>query len=457
MDRAPAKLRLTNPDGDTREISLGVLTRIGRAANSEVEIEDSSVSRRHALIQQKANGEYVLTDLGSANGTTLNGEHIGLPAVLRDGDRIGIARYEAVFSGDASPGSGERSGDTLFNTADSTVNEDRGHRRHNRVQIIGGGPAMLAVLGQVRQAAESIIPVLIAGETGTGKELVARSIHQGSSRSAGVFVPLNCSALPEALLESELFGHRRGAFTGALQDRAGLFESAKGGTVFLDEIGELPLVMQPKLLRFLQDGEIRRVGDVEPRHVDVRVISATNRDLQAEIEREAFREDLYFRLSTFTIELPALRDRREDIPLLAERLLRTQSELQKKRIRGIEPAVLETLSRYSWPGNVRELENELARAVAILRDGDRITSETLSARLSGAGAAPAGGAAAGAGVEGGASADESTELRGAMVEFERKHIADVLEQNGGNVSKAAQALGLSRGGLHKKLKELGLR
>lgn len=452
-----ARLMLTTEEGDTRTITLGDLTRIGRAANSDLMIEDSSVSRRHALVQRQADGEHILTDLGSANGTTLNDEVISLPVVLRDGDRIGISGYEVVFSGDAGEESDEPAGDTLFNTAESTVNEERGHRRHNRVQIVGGGPAMLEVLGQVRQAAETIIPVLITGETGTGKELVARSIHEGSARASGVFVPINCSALPEALLESELFGHRRGAFTGAQQDRAGLFEAAKGGTVFLDEVGELPLAMQPKLLRFLQDGEIRRVGDVEPRHVDVRVISATNRNLKAEIERETFREDLYFRLSTFTIELPPLRRRREDVPLLAERLLRNQSDLQKKRVRGIEPAALEALAAYDWPGNVRELENELARAVAVLHDGDRITTSTLSPRISGAGSGAASESDSSDASASSSAEDHPTELRGAMVEFERKHIAEVLEQNDGNVSKAAQALGLSRGGLHKKLKELGLR
>ena len=456
MAKPQARLLLTLPDGDVRAQVIGDHTRIGRAANSELEVPDQSASRRHALIQRQSDGEYVLTDLGSANGTKLNGEFVGLPVVLRDGDRIGIAGFEMVYSGPEADADTVPSGDTLFTTAESTVNEERGHRRHNRVQIVGSGPAMLEVLGQVRQAAASVIPVLILGETGTGKELVARSIHESGARSSGVFVPINCSALPEALLESELFGHRRGAFTGAAQDRAGLFEAAKGGTVFLDEVGELPLAMQPKLLRFLQDGEIRRVGDVEPRHVDVRVISATNRDLGAEIEREAFREDLFFRLSTFTIDLPPLRERRDDIPLLAERLLRTQCELQEKRVRGIEPSALEALHRHDWPGNVRELENELARAVALVSEGGRITLETLSERVSGSASGSGEAAPTPPPATDGGDGD-STELRGAMAEFERKHIAQVLEQNGGNVSKAAQALGLSRGGLHKKLKELGLR
>ena len=456
MSETKASLLLTTPDGERGTKILGEVTRIGRAANSDVLIEDSGVSRRHALIQKRDDGAYVLTDLGSANGTKLNGEPIQLPVVLKDGDQVLVAGHEIAFSEHRDGSGNGPSGDTLFNTADSTLNEERGRAASPGVQIIGSGPSMLAVLGQVKKAAEADVPILVAGETGTGKELVARAIHQGSARAARPFVPINCSALPEALLESELFGHRRGAFTGAQQDRAGLFEAASGGTIFLDEIGELPLPMQPKLLRFLQDGEIRRVGEVQPRHIDVRVISATNRDLKAEIERETFREDLFFRLSTFTIELPPLRNRSEDIPLLAERLLRTQSDLQAKRVRGIEPAALEALGRYPWPGNVRELENELARAVAILDEGDRIVLGTLSPRISeeapGEAGAPAEAGGASEGEDG-----SSSELRGAMAKFERKHIADVLEQNDGNVSRAAQALGLSRGGLHKKLKELGLR
>lgn len=446
--KSKARLLFRSPDGEERVQPLGESTRLGRAVNGEVVLPGSAVSRRHALIQRRSDGEYVLTDLGSANGTAVNDEGVLLPVVLRDGDRIEISGFELIFSGDPADDAGLERGDTLFTTADVTLNDAPGGG-DGRVQIVGGGPRMLEVLSQVGHAAESNIPILITGETGTGKELVARAIHESSPRAAGVFVPINCSALPEALLESELFGHRKGSFTGAQQDRAGLFEAAQGGTVFLDEIGELPLAMQPKLLRFLQDGEVRRVGDVEPRRVDARVISATNRNLLGEIDSGAFREDLYFRLSTFTIELPPLRERREDIPLLAERLLRRQAARQGKRVRGIGPPALDALSSYTWPGNVRELENEIARAVAVIEDGARVSIDNLSQRILGAG-----------GAGGGAESVDSrvgSDLKGATAEFERKHIAAVLEEHDDNVSRAAEALGLSRGGLHKKLKELGLR
>ncbi len=443
-----ARLLFKSPEGEERVQPLGESTRLGRAANGEVVLPGSAVSRRHALIQRGSDGEYILTDLGSANGTSVNDEEVLLPVVLRDGDRIEISGFELFFSGDPSRDAGLERGDTLFTTADVTLNDAPGGG-DGRVQIIGGGPRMLEVLSQVGHAAQSNIPILITGETGTGKELVARAIHESSPRAAGVFVPINCSALPEALLESELFGHRKGSFTGAQQDRAGLFEAAQGGTVFLDEIGELPLAMQPKLLRFLQDGEVRRIGDVEPRRVDARVISATNRNLLGEIQAGTFREDLYFRLSTFTIELPPLRERREDITLLAERLLRRQAARQGKRVRGIGPPALDALSSYAWPGNVRELENEIARAVAVIEDGARVSIDNLSHRILGSGAS-------GAGVEP-RDSRVGSDLKGATADFERKHIAAVLEEHDDNVSRAAEALGLSRGGLHKKLKELGLR
>src|SRR4029078_8523424 len=203
------------------------------------------------------------------------------------------------------------------------------------------------------RAAASPIPVLIEGETGTGKELVARAIHRTSNRGEASFIAVNCAPLSETLLESELFGHRRGAFTGASQDHRGLFEAAGGGTILLDEIGEMPLPMQAKLLRVLQENEIVPVGDTRPRRIDVRVVSATNRDLSEAVQKQTFRQDLYYRLAAFPIRVPPLRDRRDDVPLLAHHFARAPAERQSRQLEGIDPAAMEAMVQFGWPGNVR--------------------------------------------------------------------------------------------------------
>ncbi len=331
-------------------------------------------------------------------------------------------------------------------------------QRDRFTEITGTGPAMMALFRLMESAAASPIPVLLEGETGTGKELVARGIHRASGRSDGAFLGVNCAALSETLLESELFGHRRGAFTGAAQDRRGLFEAAAGGTLFLDEIGEMPPPMQAKLLRVLQEGEVIPVGDTRPRKIDVRVISATNRDLAREIAEHRFREDLYYRLAAFPIRVPPLRERREDVPVLASALLAAAAERHRKWVRGIEPDALECLIGFDWPGNVRELQNELERAVALVPNGDTIKAIHLSAKLM-----PA--------EDGSASRPKTPSsledpilreaiagpLRRARIAFETRYISEVLRQHGGNVSHAAKALGLSRVTLQKKMKAYGLR
>jgi Nif-specific regulatory protein len=332
-------------------------------------------------------------------------------------------------------------------------------------EIVGTSPAMAEVFRLMDSAASSPVTVLIEGATGTGKELVARGIHRGSARADGPFIAINCAALPENLLESELFGHRRGAFTGALQDRVGLFEAASGGTVLLDEVGEMPLAMQAKLLRVLQEGEVTPIGDHRTRKVDVRVISATNRSLEAEVADGSFREDLYYRLTTFPIRLPSLRERREDIPLLVGHFLSATAERHRKQIAGIEDEALEALECFDWPGNVRQLQNEIDRAVALARDGETIGLAHLSARLTGATGKPAaeerasGSAAEARGDEAPpAGADAAGgPLREARAAFEARYIADVLRQQKGNVSRSAQVLGLSRAMLQKKIKDYGLR
>ena len=321
-------------------------------------------------------------------------------------------------------------------------------RRDRFTEIMGTGPAMADVFKLMESAAASPITVLIEGETGTGKELVAKAIHRESARADGAFLAVNCAAFQETLLESELFGHRRGAFTGAMQDRRGLFEAADKGTIFLDEVGEMPAAMQAKLLRVLEQGEVVPVGDTRARKVDVRVISATNRNLAAEVAERRFREDLYYRLVAFPVRLPPLRNRREDIPLLAQGFIVVAAERHKKRVTGIEPAALECLVRFDWPGNVRELRNEIERAVALVRDGEPIGMPQLSARLFDAGAAPPDA------VE--AAADGGSLLH-ARASFEARYIAEVLRQQSGNVSRAAKALKLSRVMLQRKMKAYGLR
>ena len=348
--------------------------------------------------------------------------------------------------------------------------------RHDAfTEIVGTGRAMAEVLRLMETAAASSITVLIHGETGTGKELVARGLHRASARSDHPFLALNCAAMPEPLLESELFGHRRGAFTGAIRDNPGLFRAAAGGVVFLDEVADMPLPMQAKLLRVLEEQEVVPVGDSFPRKVDVRVLSATNRDLRAEVAAGRFREDLYYRLAVFPIALPPLRERREDIPLLATRFLAIAAEQQRKPIAGLDPAALELLTQYGWPGNVRELRNEIERAVALARASAIIAPEHLSASLRAPGAVANGALANHAQLRGAHRAvaaaaapapSESQDARGddakgplrrARAAFEADYIAKVLDEHQGNVSRAAVALGLSRASLQKKMKEYGLR
>jgi Nif-specific regulatory protein len=329
--------------------------------------------------------------------------------------------------------------------------------------MVGTGPSMEDVFRLMESAAASPIAVLIEGETGTGKELVARGIHQASTRAEAAFVAVNCAAVPETLLESQLFGHRRGAFTGATQDQRGLFEAATGGTILMDEIGEMPGAMQAKLLRVLQDGEVVPLGDTRPRKVDVRVLSATNRDLNAEVSHGTFREDLYYRIAAFPIRLPPLRERREDIPILADRFLNAAAARHRKRVPGIEAAAMALLVQFDWPGNVRELQNEIERAVALARDGETVSPTHLSPKVAQARAEKARVVAVERGEEAprnsaAAPADQPAgPLREARAAFEAQYITEALRQNDRNVSRTARVLGLSRVMLQRKMKDYGLR
>jgi Nif-specific regulatory protein len=311
--------------------------------------------------------------------------------------------------------------------------------------IIGESPAMARILTQLRKVVDTRATVCIEGETGTGKELIATAIHYQSNRREKMFVAQNCAALPENLLESELFGHKKGAFTSADTDKKGLFEIADGGTLFLDEIGEMPLSLQAKVLRVLQEGTIRALGATRERQVDVRIICATNRDLASEVERGRFRQDLYYRLMVFPIRLPALRERREDIPLLAEHFFqRYRQEFARHEVQGFAKDALDALCAYQWPGNIRELENEIQRLVIQTEPGACIEVSDLSPRLRK--------------VEGTLAriAPKKGTLKEMIEQVERWLLAEALRENDNNKTRTAQALGITREGLHKKLAKFGM-
>jgi DNA-binding NtrC family response regulator len=307
--------------------------------------------------------------------------------------------------------------------------------RYRFENIIAKSSKMQRVIEVIKVVAKSNATVLITGESGTGKELVARAIHSQSHRRNKPFVAVSCAALPESLLESELFGHEKGSFTGAYAQKKGKFEFANGGTLFLDEIGEMSANIQVHLLRVLEEKEFTRVGGNEPIKGDVRVISATNKDLRKAIEKQEFREDLYYRLNVVNIELPPLRERKEDIPLLAAHFLNKFASENRKEVTGFSPDAMEFLLDYDWPGNVRELENAIERAVILAKDSLIAIADFPQENLSLA---------------------YSTTPRKNLKEVEKTHVLNVLRETGGNYSEAARILGISRMTLYNKAKEYGL-
>jgi two-component system NtrC family response regulator len=326
------------------------------------------------------------------------------------------------------------------------INENRELRealqdRHRIEGIIGESGAMLEVLSIVRRVAPSEATVLIRGESGTGKELIAKAIHFGSPRARGPLVKVNCAALPEALLESELFGHEKGAFTGALTSRQGRFELANGGTIFLDEIGDLPLHLQAKLLRVLQEREFEKVGSSRPVRVNVRIMAASHRPLEDLIKAGQLREDLYYRLNVVTIFIPPLRERRSDVALLLDHFLRYYAEKNGKTIRGLTPEGRDILLRYDYPGNVRELENIIERAVVLTRD-DVIGSGDLPLTVQEPEVA---------------DGDRETNLTAAVEALERRMIRDALARSDGIQTRAAELLGMGERALRYKLTKYGFR
>ncbi len=318
-------------------------------------------------------------------------------------------------------------------------------------QIIGDAPVLREVLAKVEQVAPTHSTVLLRGETGTGKELVAHAIHINSPRDGKPFVRVNCAALAAGVLESELFGHEKGAFTGAVARRPGRFELAEGGTLFLDECGDIPAEVQVKLLRVLQEREFERVGGTETIRVDVRVVSATHRDLEQQIADGKFREDLYYRLNVFPITLPPLRDRLEDLPRLVEHFVSKFNRTTGKAVRGFDPSAIAAMQQYSWPGNVRELENVVERSIIVCRNPEVTAGDLDFGRRGQAVAAAVGGAVAAP-----FSAAAPRPLQARLQEQEKSEIVAAIERNQGNIAGAARALGINRSTLYYRLRKHGL-
>jgi len=429
------------------EIEAPVI-RIGARRGNDVRLTDSKVSGLHCEIQLDERG-YRLCDLDSTNGTFVSGLRVN-DIYINPGTQISLGQSKIRF---------EPLGESV-EVALSAENRCAG--------MIGGSVKMREIFARVEKLARTDTTVLVTGETGVGKELVAEAMHELSPRASGPFVVLDCGSIPQNLIESELFGHERGSFTGATSSYAGAFERAHGGTVFLDEIGELPIDMQPRLLRVLERHEVRRIGGSKTTKVDIRVVAATNRDLGVEVNRGRFREDLYYRLAVARVHVPPLRERREDIPLLIEHIL---ANTPGGDAASLSAETVDLMMRHDWPGNVRELRNVIERAVLLSeapatdaplhgrapvapRYGQERTRATADEPAT---AAPQ-------------SADPNLSMvttidieqpfklakRDLISEFERRYISKLLAEHDGNISAAARAAGIDRMSIHKMLNRLGL-
>ena len=385
---------------------------VGTAADCDVVVEDATVSRHHCRLEPR--GELLFVrDLGSTNGTQVDEVTI-LEAMVRPGARLRIGNTCLHLDARERPM--------------TTPGPDHFHG------MVGATPAMRELYRLLERIAATDAPVLIAGETGTGKELAARAIHAASGRRNGPLVVVNCGAIPEELIESELFGHEKGAFTHALATRDGAFAQANGGTLFLDEVGEISLPIQVKLLRVLQEREFTPLGATQSLSVDIRLVSATNRDLKEEVRAGRFRSDLFYRLGVIPIHLPPLRERREDIPLLANHFVRIFNQMLGASVSGIEPEAMRALVRYNWPGNVRELENVIERAM-VMADGKTVCTRDLlfDAEM---------------GVSAASGSATVLSYREAKATFERTYLHNLLTTVNGNVSEAARLSGRLRSDLY---------
>ncbi len=436
-------LVISNDTIESRAIPLVGEVTVGRGNDADVQVAELSLSRAH-LHLQLSEDSVLVRDLGSANGTTLRG--VPLPARVS----VQIAANEQIGAGDltfviqeigrvapTAPGPARPSGRLSSDKPDPVVFE----------------PAMRRLYELAARVARGTIPLLLVGETGTGKEVLAEFVHAASPRAGRPLVRVNCAALSDALVESELFGHEKGAFTGAVRDRVGLLETANGGTAFLDEVGELPLRTQAKLLRVLEEGSVLHVGGSEPTKLDVRFVAATNRDLEVEVEAGRFRRDLYFRLAAATLLIPPLRERSVEIEALAHRFAGEAA----RRLDAVPPVLsataLETLRAHEWVGNVRELRNVIERAV-LLADST-IELEHLPFAAPGAGGQPPTALRASASTAGRSTAAPT--LAGELASIERTRILDALERCNGNQTRASELLGMPRRTLIKRIGEYGIK
>ncbi len=417
----------------------GDLVRIGSRSGNDIALSDTTVSRRHAEVVRVSDG-VVLRDLSSTNGTY-----------------VGPVKVREVY---LSPDTRFRVGQTelVFAPADEVIDVLPSEEPFFE-NMVGGSLSMRELFGLLARVAPTELTCMVTGETGTGKELVSRAVHNRSKRSKKPFVVFDCGAVSESLVESELFGHERGAFTGAVASRPGVFEMADKGTVFLDEIGELPLELQPKLLRVLEQREVRRVGSGQTRQVDVRVVCATNRNLRDEVAAGRFREDLYYRLAVVELRLPPLRQRLEDLTLLVNHILRHCAH--NTGVKDLSREVLELFGAYHWPGNVRELRNVVERALPFC-DGATITLGTLpeALRVASHSAAHSSSAApADLGVDPAAMSDMPfKDAKDKIIEaFERQYLVDLIERHDGNISRAARAADMDRKSISRLLKKHDIR
>jgi len=413
---------LKGSERGTEHVISSDVIRVGKAEENDLVVTEETVSRVHFEIVRDAKG-YLLRDLGSTNGTFLDGAEIR-EAYIRAGSVIAAGAAEFKF--------------TPYEERIEILPSDR----EQLGDMVGRSAQMRQIFGLVERIGPTEATVLIGGETGTGKDMIARTIHQLSRRKDGPFVVVDCGAVAGTLIESELFGHEKGAFTGATAARQGAFEISNGGTVFLDEIGELALDLQPRLLRVLEQREIRRVGGSKAFKVDIRVVAATRKDLRSEVEKGKFREDLYFRLNVVPIVSPSLRDRREDVPLLVKAFLEQLTD--ESRRPEFSPATISALQAHDWPGNVRELRNVVERALALNADPGNLVS-------------PLGGSGLGHATNVAMEFDPGLSFREQKErwtdEFEQRYVKWLLQRAEGNISRAARQADMDRKYLHKLLKK----